>query len=324
MKDGAALERLAGIDRVVFDKTGTLTTGTPRVTGGPAAAEERAAAAGARAALGASGGAGGGRASRGAGGDADGGAGAAGARRSRDGSAAGWRGSGAPTGSPRSRRAGARSATGTAFAFADGPAVDVLASPRCCGPARGRRWRRCAPTGSTSRSSRATRRGRSAAVARELGHRRATASAQLPADKIARLEALRAAGHRVLMVGDGLNDTAALAAAHVSMAPASAADAGRLAADFVFTRDRLDAVVAAHGIARAAARAGAAELRLRGGLQLPRDPARGRGLRHAADRGARDVGVVDPGRRQRAAAQRPGSAASPSGGRPRACAEAPA
>ncbi|MFA5581195.1 MAG: heavy metal translocating P-type ATPase [Paracoccaceae bacterium] len=55
----------------------------------------------------------------------------------------------------------------------------------------------------------------------------------LPQDKAALIMDMSAAGRRVLMVGDGLNDTAALAAAHVSVSPASALDAARVASDIV-------------------------------------------------------------------------------------------
>jgi P-type Cu2+ transporter len=55
----------------------------------------------------------------------------------------------------------------------------------------------------------------------------------LPGEKAAAIAALTAAGYRVLMVGDGLNETAALAGAHVSISPASALDAARAASDIV-------------------------------------------------------------------------------------------
>jgi Cu2+-exporting ATPase len=65
---------------------------------------------------------------------------------------------------------------------------------------------------------------------------------QVPADKIAHVKQLQEAGRNVIMIGDGLNDAPSLAAAHVSMAPASASDVGRAASDFVFTRESLMAV----------------------------------------------------------------------------------
>lgn len=71
-----------------------------------------------------------------------------------------------------------------------------------------------------------------------------------PADKVAAIAGLADRGYKVLMVGDGLNDGPALAAAYVSMAPGSASDVGQQAADAVFTSTSLMPVALTVKVAR--------------------------------------------------------------------------
>ena len=90
-------------------------------------------------------------------------------------------------------------------------------------------------------------------VARILGITEARAAVN-PADKIAHIEDLKRAGRKVLMVGDGINDAPALAAANVSLSPVTAAHLTQSAADAVFLGDRLEPVAAALAIAKRAKR----------------------------------------------------------------------
>jgi P-type Cu2+ transporter len=75
-----------------------------------------------------------------------------------------------------------------------------------------------------------------------------------PAEKIARIDELKARSFKVMMVGDGMNDAPALAAAHVSMSPVSAAHLSQAAADLVFLGEPLAPVVAAIDYSRTARR----------------------------------------------------------------------
>jgi Cu2+-exporting ATPase len=73
-----------------------------------------------------------------------------------------------------------------------------------------------------------------------------------PAQKTQHLERLRKQGHHVLMVGDGLNDAAALSLAHVSISPGTAVQASQTAADMILQGESLSPIVEAVDVARRA------------------------------------------------------------------------
>ena len=232
IKEGTALERLAEVDTVVFDKTGTLTMGRPELVGAGDLPEalrpvalaiadgsghplSRALAAALKAE----------------------GVVPAVLDRFREvpgyGVEAEWQG--------RAVRLGRPDWVGAAAPEADGP-VSVLSvageapvvlhfadalrpgAVDCVAALRGQGRRVLMLSGDTE-----------AAVARAaaslgIGEFRAGVT---PQEKEAAIAALASEGAKVLMVGDGLNDTAALARAHVSISPATALDAARVASDIV-------------------------------------------------------------------------------------------
>ncbi|NDW04790.1 heavy metal translocating P-type ATPase [Jiella pacifica] len=268
MKDGSALERLAEIDTVLFDKTGTLTTGTPRLARTDILSIEESAAARALAARShhpAS------RAIRagleavaepdleavrevaGSGVEA-----MIAGRRARLGRP-GWvaeiaapdrlgHDGGGGNGIEEERAGGEKGSV--AFAF-EGAPITTFSLDEVVRQGAAPALAALRPAGLSVELLSGDGEAPVRRLAGMLGIEDA-AFRQSPADKIARIRTLQAEGHVVLMVGDGLNDAPSLAAGNVSMAPASACDAGRLAADFVFTRESLEAVPFAFDIARRA------------------------------------------------------------------------
>ena len=89
------------------------------------------------------------------------------------------------------------------------------------------------------------------AIAREVGIPTWRA-ANDPRQKAEHLEGMRTQGRKVLMIGDGLNDAAALALAHVSISPGTAAEASQAAADMVLQGEGLSPIVEAVDVARRA------------------------------------------------------------------------
>jgi len=250
VRSGAALERLAGIDHAVFDKTGTLTEGAPRPVEDGFVDSASLALAGTLAA----------------------------ASRHPLSQAIAI----AAAGLPVARLTGIREVAGAgveavlegqvvrlgkpqwALGCAGGPddavvlAVDGVERARFRfedAPRQGatQAVASLAAAGIDSEILSGDSEAAVSALARRVGIARHE-SRLSPGAKVARLAELARGGKRVLMVGDGINDAPALAAAHVSFAPGSAAEIGRNAADFVFLHGDLTAVPQALSVARRARR----------------------------------------------------------------------
>ncbi|MBC3374522.1 cadmium-translocating P-type ATPase [Pseudomonas sp. SWRI92] len=88
-----------------------------------------------------------------------------------------------------------------------------------------------------------------ASVAAELGIDEARGGLR-PDDKLAVLQQLHQQGHKVLMLGDGVNDVPVLAAADISVAMGSATDLAKTSADAVLLSNRLGALIHAFSLAR--------------------------------------------------------------------------
>jgi Cu2+-exporting ATPase len=254
VKDGSAMERLAQIDAIAFDKTGTLTLGRPRLVDGPqVSAEAFAVAAGL----------------------------AAHSRHPL--SRALWS---AYTLQPRAFD-GVREVPGAGVEaitsdgvwrlgnrpFACGEAkLDIIANPYSevvlsrdgtevatfhfediARPRAEHAIRQLKAAGFRLGILSGDKAVVVAKLARELGIE-SWRSGLSPRQKAEACAEAASQGSKLLMVGDGINDAPALAAAHVSMAPATAADVGRQAADFVFMRDGLEAVPFAIEASRRAGR----------------------------------------------------------------------
>ncbi|MFO0992699.1 MAG: heavy metal translocating P-type ATPase [Hyphomicrobiales bacterium] len=258
IKNGAALEKIAEIDTVVFDKTGTLTLGSPVMVGPPAVSSDTLSlAAGlaresrhplSRALVAAAG-------SRGIGPtplDSV-------TEKPGLGLMATWRG--------QTVKLGSRAWCGVAEAGDDLGLLEIVLRVGTGMPVIFSFEDSLRPAAKATIAE-LRRQGlavemlsgdRAAAVARAAGDLGIgmVYSRMSPQAKLAHVEQLATAGKKVLVVGDGINDAPALAAGFVSMAPATASDVGRTAADVVFMGQSLAPVgwlravsLAAQAIAR--------------------------------------------------------------------------